>query len=410
MASDPSGKLFRTAKLAQSFTPALPVREVDLFAGRHEQVMDCVSALFQPGLHVAVYGERGVGKTSLSNVLPQMVRATQLPSMIAGRVDCNTNDHFDSLWRKVFREIGEEWNDEEDGLIDPESVRFRLGRDQKTRLLVIDELDRLEDDETLSLLADTLKTLSDHFVSTTIMLVGVASSIGGLIGEHASIVRSISQIQMPRMQPDELLAILDRGFGEAGMTVESDARAAMATMSEGLPHFVHLLGLHSGRTAASEDETRVTMDHVQKAMVVATRSHTILTEYHRATMSPQAGHLFEEVVLACAFAQKDDLGYFRAADVRGPLSMILNRTVEIPAFARHLNELSSETRGYTLQKEGVPRHFRYRFSNPLLEPFARMVGATKGRLPEFLWAMMQRLPESPGPPEWPSGWLPRPGR
>jgi hypothetical protein len=46
-------------------------------------------------------------------------------------------------------------------------------------------LDRLEDDDALTALADTLETLSDHAVTSTLVLVGVARSIGELVYRFA---------------------------------------------------------------------------------------------------------------------------------------------------------------------------------------------------------------------------------
>jgi hypothetical protein len=50
----------------------------------------------------------------------------------------------------------------------PEGVRLTLEGLDGRALIVIDELDRLEDNESLMLLADTIKTLSDHAVGTTL--------------------------------------------------------------------------------------------------------------------------------------------------------------------------------------------------------------------------------------------------
>jgi MoxR-like ATPase len=86
--SSGNGKLARHAAVSAAFTPAAPVDDADLFADRPEQVMACVDALFQKGLHVALYGERGVGKTSLANVLPALIRSADAPSLDAIRVDC----------------------------------------------------------------------------------------------------------------------------------------------------------------------------------------------------------------------------------------------------------------------------------------------------------------------------------
>jgi hypothetical protein len=49
---------------------------------------------------------------------------------------------------------------------------------------------------------------------------------------------------------------------------------------------------------------------------------------------------------------------------------------EIPSFAQHLNEFCDEKR----VKDGVRRRFRYRFINPLLQPFVVMRGLNSGRI------------------------------
>jgi energy-coupling factor transporter ATP-binding protein EcfA2 len=380
--------------LSSAFTPAAPVGDAELFTGRTDQVMRCISAIFQRGLHIVVYGERGVGKTSLANVLPKLIAGVNRPQLVAARVDCNVDDGFTSLWRKIFRELRADWRDE-DGPIDPESVRFRLAKDGTIYLIVVDELDRLESDDALSLLADTVKTLSDHAVDATLMLVGVASSVEHLLGEHESIVRCVTQVPMPRMSAPELAKILDTGFSLAGMTAESAAKQSIVGMAEGLPHFVHVLGLESGRLVAEDERDHVTQADIERALRGVISSHTILSEYRRATQSPQTAHLFEEVLLACAMVPKDPLGYFRPGDVVGPLSVVLHRRVAIPNFARHLNELCTDARGNALLKEGKPHNFRYRFRNPLLQPFAKMVGLSRGLVdPEVLRRYPGPVPET----------------
>ena len=47
------------------FRPRTPVDESRLFAGRFEQVKTLVDVIYEPGGHAIIYGERGVGKTSL---------------------------------------------------------------------------------------------------------------------------------------------------------------------------------------------------------------------------------------------------------------------------------------------------------------------------------------------------------
>jgi replication-associated recombination protein RarA len=59
----------------RSFTPNVPVSENDLFAARIEEVRRVCDAINQRGQHAVVYGERGVGKTSLANILQFRIKS-----------------------------------------------------------------------------------------------------------------------------------------------------------------------------------------------------------------------------------------------------------------------------------------------------------------------------------------------
>jgi DNA polymerase III gamma/tau subunit len=51
------------------FTPSAPIDNQALFAGRVNQLNRIIGAVSQRGQHAILFGERGVGKTSLANVL-----------------------------------------------------------------------------------------------------------------------------------------------------------------------------------------------------------------------------------------------------------------------------------------------------------------------------------------------------
>ena len=392
------GKYERLALVAEAFTPSAPVDTLSLFAGRSTQFQDVVTATAQKGQHVALYGERGVGKTSLANVLAAFYRVNRSIELDSAKINCGTDDTFATLWTNIFRELGDPLHADS-----PDDVRFHLARLDQPAIIVIDELDRLEDDDALSLLADTVKTLSDHAVPSTLVLVGVADSIDGLIGEHRSVERALVQIEMPRMSHAELAEIIDKGCAHARLDITSGARTRIATLSEGLPHFTHLLALHAGQGAVNDDRDDVTLGDVVNAIDASVERHSIRSEYQTATRSPRAAHLFCEVLTACALARKDQLGYFAAGAVREPLSKITGKPMDIPAFARHLKQFTEEARGPVLQKVGEPRRFFYRFANPLLEPYVILDGLSKGLISQDL---LNELRPDDGSSDWTSALRP----
>ena len=85
------------------FTPGAPINEKDLFAGRSEQVEKIIDAVSQRGCHAILYGERGVGKTSLSNMISAFL-ANRL-SFVISRTNCDISDSYSSLWTKALKDI-----------------------------------------------------------------------------------------------------------------------------------------------------------------------------------------------------------------------------------------------------------------------------------------------------------------
>lgn len=60
-------------EISSLFTPASPINEKSLFADRPVQVRKALETISQRGQHAIIYGERGVGKTSLANVLSEFL-------------------------------------------------------------------------------------------------------------------------------------------------------------------------------------------------------------------------------------------------------------------------------------------------------------------------------------------------
>src|ERR1700712_2427673 len=118
-------KVQRIAAVARAFTPGAPVGRLDMLAGRNHQLMDIVSAVSMRGQHVGLYGERGVGKTSLATVLAEDFGGGRIETELrTAAVNCSTDDTFDSIWRNVFAELDLEIDPFE--TLSPESVRRRL--------------------------------------------------------------------------------------------------------------------------------------------------------------------------------------------------------------------------------------------------------------------------------------------
>ena len=253
-------------KLSDIFRPGAPVNSKQLFSGRQGQVDDVINATFQPGQHVVMFGERGVGKTSLAKTLVDMLKGAGITPLSSGTINCDGTDDFSKLWHKVFRELQIVVRTEKAGFarqsteeipinldsllprkVSPDDVRvainqaIALAAEKKRMIIILDEVDRIKNKQVTTLLSDTIKNLSDHLVPVTMILVGVADAVDGLISEHRSIERCLVQVAMPRMSREELNEIIRKGFFYATMTIAKEAAEEIISLSNGLPHFTHLL-------------------------------------------------------------------------------------------------------------------------------------------------------------------------
>ncbi len=387
-------------KAGTVFTPTRPINQRDVFAGRLSQIRRVIDAVLQAGQHAIIFGERGVGKTSLANVISQFT--VSKGTIIAPVVNCDATDTFSRLWHKIFRRIGGVRTVTPPGLtaqettepysatdllkherIRPDDVERVLGiiSEDALVILIVDEFDRLKK-VPRRIFADTIKALSDHAVNATIVLVGVADSVDQLIDEHQSVERALVQIPMPRMSPAEIASILVNGLKQLEMTIEDDARKRIGLLAQGLPHYAHLMGLHATRAAIDARSTVVKADNVSTAIrtAIADAQQSIRSAYVAAIVSARKDNLFGDVLLACALAKTNELGYFAAQDVRERLCEIRNRDYKIATFAQHLSDFSGPKRDFILTKKGPMRRIRYRFTDPLMQPFVLMQGSASGKV------------------------------
>jgi len=371
-------------RIAASFSPSAPI-DSRAFAGRESQITDVINACIQRGQHVVIFGERGAGKTSLAITLGKMLR-TKFIIPECGTINCDQTTTFASLWRAILSEIPASRNtsfkpqrelDNTQGSlakflpenVTPHSIREALQGRGKF-LFIIDEVDRIKDKTTTTLLADTIKSLSDHAVDTTLVLVGVAESVDTLIAEHESVQRALIQVHMPRMSQAEIDNIIDNGLAPVGMTIEQNAKQRINKLSQGLPHYAHLLGMHSAQAAAAQDRMHITIEDTHQGLRQALKhaQQSIADDYERATIST-GETLYRWVLLACALANTDAHGYFTANDVRIPFNILMKKDCPVTLFSQHLHAFCEAKYGPVLHRTAVARGYKYKFKNAIMQPY-----------------------------------------
>lgn len=399
------------AGLKQIFRPSAPIEDQQMFKGRARELTQVQSAIQSPGQHCVIYGERGVGKTSLA----QIAKSVFLASLggpangLAVRVPCTYDDNFASVWKNlpprlmmeldsvddpIFRDRMTDqvdWVEDKVALDDanPDAVTRSLTflGNQIPLLVVLDEFDRIRDAESRRMFADLVKMLSDDLTKATLVIVGVADDVQQLIVDHRSTERAVREVHVPRMSHDDLRRLTIDGFAlfsertEYEITLEPNLIDAISRMSEGFPHYAHLLSESIGEFAIRNDLHNVAFEAIGAALEQALENanQTIRASYVEAVQAARTDATYADTLLACAMAKVDELGFFAAPALQVPLTQISHRDRKTASFTQHLRRFSDGDHPI-LDSKGSGRGMRYRFSNPLMRPFVLIKGIREKRI------------------------------
>jgi Cdc6-like AAA superfamily ATPase len=371
-----------------------PVDEEQMFAGRLAEVTKMLRTVMERSRHVVLFGERGVGKTSLSNIFWRRYGKT-LQSFIVARVQTGPQDNFTSLWVRALEELkavgiangrGSYVPFETDfETITPSQVRRELQKINANALpvIIIDEYDKLADRDTKVLTANLIKELYDFSVSTTVILVGVAENISELIEDHASTDRAVVQVPLSRMSESELREIIAKRISQTPMKFSPDAVLTIVLLSRGLPYFTQVLSKHAALHAIDNRRLNIANQDVEAAMnrFINDTEVSFRDGYRAATRTNQQSNLHQSL-LACALARCDDEGFFKATDVVEPFSAIMKSPKRIAHFEKHLRRFSSDEGGNILVRRGGDRQQTFRFADPMMQPYVIIRGIQTNMIDE----------------------------
>lgn len=385
-------------EISDLFTPSAPIDLVDYFSGRKTQIDELFQTVRERGQHALLYGERGVGKSSLSQVFKDMFPPT-LQHIKAFRIRVYPTDTFAVFWNRMFNEWGHSKKDSNyEILATPEEVKREILKRFKPNdipILIFDEFNDLIDKSASSQMAHLIKTLSDEAAKATIVIVGVAADVSEIISNMQSVQRCLRQILMPRMYPDDLNEILDRRIPRLGMTIDDEAQEKIVNLSRGLPAYVHNLGKYAAESAVrnrrlniEDKDVDLAIDNVLKIVL-----HTIQEAYLAAVHSNSKNARYRHSLLACALATTDEAGYFVPSSVLDPLSKILGRPIVLSDMQKHLDRFLMKDHGQVLTRVGTAKRFRYRFTDPIMQPFVIMKGIHEKLMPPRSKSLLSYNPQ-----------------
>ncbi|MBV6695181.1 ATP-binding protein [Serratia quinivorans] len=256
-------------RLNEVLTLSVPIRTPERLFGRERQLETIQLALKSPGRHVFIYGDRGVGKTSLAHTAANLVQSSDNAPLM---VSCDPDATLESVVTAIF--IQAQANTPRSrfktttsiGLVLPvvkAETRLEereapiagitnmstavaalkaLGQSYSdTTVVVVDEFDLIKNPEERARFGLLIKQLSDGDVAIRFIFTGIGQSISDLIGGHLSSQRQIEQIDLERLHWSGRQRIVQAAFDYFKLTIPSEIADRICALSDGFPYYVHLM-------------------------------------------------------------------------------------------------------------------------------------------------------------------------
>lgn len=361
---------FRAA-LPAYFTPAQPISRPEHLYGRDAKLKSISRAIGSPGKHIFVYGDRGVGKTSLAKTAFQLHSPTAPHIPI---VACENTSKFFELVDSIRRQIvlsNQHYSKPEPafssgglagtGLELPalrnmndvvEVLRSLVPSTGSPVVVIVDEFDQLPRDEEKKNVADLLKQLSDQEVNLRLIICGIGRSLEELIGTHLSTDRYLAAVSLDQIPHDSRWKIIEAACDHFQIEMDRDSVIRIGQISDGFPYYVHLMGERIFWQAFDDPQItkRITMEHYKagihaaieesqtsfrQAYDMATQKHKLSEDYEEVLWSVADGSLLSRQVTE--IYQKSYLPIMDNRVDRGPLSKEL--------FYQRMNRLKTENHG-----------------------------------------------------------------
>ncbi|MCF6442042.1 AAA family ATPase [Pseudoalteromonas luteoviolacea] len=263
-------KFFR--ELHEVLTPSEPVKSIEHLYGREAEIDNIEEAMYAPGRHCFIYGERGVGKSSLAYSVANTIQSSDKPYLT---INCDKDSTFVSIIKQIVRKIETSINNKSSLSSQKLGVSVAGLKYEKTStelertsnladsvtdvisavdvlnnlaaiysdntIVVVDEFDTVGASEERERFGVLLKHLSNEGASVRFIFTGIAESLEELMGGHLSSSRQIHQVILEPLHWNGRFEIIDRAFDHFGVKLHEDIRLRIAGLSDGYPHYIHLI-------------------------------------------------------------------------------------------------------------------------------------------------------------------------
>jgi Cdc6-like AAA superfamily ATPase len=319
--------------IATHLFPSKEIDSPDHLLGREPHLKRIARAFNSHGRNIFIFGDRGIGKTSVARTAAKLNNCADHQHIY---VPCSTYSSFTDVMQAILNEVNKTSSRmgkkhkfglnlgyagasvgadlEETGtgtlartasLAEALDVFTYVGQRRQGRtVVVIDEFDRIKGEQDKILFAELIKNLATRNVEVRLIVCGIGTSIADLLGAHNSCGRGLEPLELDKLHHNFLHDIIKKPAAKLGVEIPRETLIRIGIISDGFPHFVHLVG-DCLFWAMNDDPDTVTASnrgHYEAAVRNAlTRTEEFLkTAYQRATEKVKHQLEYEETLWALA--------------------------------------------------------------------------------------------------------------
>jgi hypothetical protein len=394
--------------LPRLLTPTTPIRSPEFLRGRDRILEEIRRAFIQPGRHVFIHGARGVGKTSLAQTAALEHHTSKSAPIFLGLDNSSTfygvmkalatrlrsGDPTATLFTRSTK-VGSSWN----GFISAETqktiqhgsipdlhsvddvisvVGYLAAQYASQPVVVIDEFERIQDASQRMLFADFIKQCGDQSLPIKLIFCGIGVALSDLLDAHHSCYRYITAVPLERLAFQPRLEIIIGATNAFGVTVEETSAFRIAQISDGFPHYIHLITEKLLWEVFEDTAVVVTTrpahyTEAVKAAVIDIEPH-LKALYEKASLKYKSD--YESVLWAVA---DDSLLKRRSVDIYTSYKRIIRSLGDEPlardTFNQRMNALKRPTHASILKAN---RQGWYEFTEAVVRGYVRLRAEARG--------------------------------
>jgi Novel STAND NTPase 1 len=391
------------------FTPTRPKRAYKDFSGRRDMIEAVIQAVEEEKTHVVLLGEKGIGKTSLANIVGECAKEA---GYLVARVTCSADLTFEHLMRSILEQFSDRIAEAPVGdllqkrlgatdLIDliegevfdvPSAIRVFQKLAENQAVVLIDDFERIECNDFKVKIAELMEVLSDQGAWLSLLIFARGARAVDILPDAFETVPNVTWLKLQPMTEEECGHIIRRGAASVGIRFDDPVVDALINLSQGVPSALQWLCLLSIRKATQRYASDVELQDLAEIVgLAANKVDPKLSACYDDLCGSNRGRSIDDTLYLAVQTPTDPNGLF-STDSMSQISFdaIGRSMVELPLH-KALSKLSKNggDQPPILEKVQASGGTCYRFVSPTMRSIVMMKNV--GRLANMPDSLLEKV-------------------